>query len=155
MTDTSILYTIGYSKLSINTLFEIIETLNIKRLIDVRTTPYSRFRAQNFDRTNLKRALPNIYRHEPSLGGKTGQRGPKWNWGLSRIITRLNEYGNVAIMCLERDPNQCHRMWIANDLQRREDFKFKIVHLSPPQENTGRYYTASLNTHKIDDWFDL
>ena len=71
MEAASLIYTIGHSTRPLNEFIEILASLHIKKLIDVRTIPNSRFNPQ-FNKDHLSKILPQqniIYHHLPGLGG--------------------------------------------------------------------------------------
>lgn len=104
-----------------NWLLNIMANHNIQVLVDVRTTPYSRYSA-DFNRPNLKRVLGEMYVWKGyCLGGKSGVKQPEYNECL-RWLAEESKTKNVCIMCMESNPTKCHRdFWIARDLKRRFD----------------------------------
>jgi uncharacterized protein (DUF488 family) len=48
---------------------------------------------------------------------------------LDQVAERLPEQGAGALMCVERDPEACHRSLIADRLAARHDLS--LVHLRP------------------------
>jgi len=104
-------YSIGYSLTSISNFITALKERDVSVLVDVRTTPFSRNKP--FGKGLLKKALEYNkiqYIHEERLGGKLGQRSPEYQEGLANLIS-INSIkgGNIAFMCLERDPMKCHR----------------------------------------------
>jgi uncharacterized protein (DUF488 family) len=115
-------------------------------LLDVRELPRSRRRG--FSKTPLARALAAAgieYRHERALGVPRALRCElRVDGNLARYFGKFTKYfesenprldelarsleGCVALMCLERHPEECHRPIVAAALQRR--VKTELVHLS-------------------------
>ena len=131
------IYTIGHSNLSADAFCEALKVYQVKELVDVRSTPYSRFSPQ-FNRENLAFALKEIdisYRFAgESLGGRPTDptcyrnhhlplghanylelvdydevaKRPWFQAGLARLL-EVARWQTTAIMCSEEDPLQCHR----------------------------------------------
>jgi uncharacterized protein (DUF488 family) len=132
-----ILYTIGHSAHPISHLISLLEMHNIRLVVDVRSTPYSRFHPQ-YNRSRLAASLaerqigyewlgdqlggrpsdPECYppgrENKRSLGG---HRRPDFNlmmkkpWFVEGIehLLELTRDQTAAILCSEADPAQCHR----------------------------------------------
>ena len=138
-----IVYTVGHSNLSFEMFLEIINTINIKILIDVRSTPYSKY-VPHFNKESLKIKINNVgigYIHMGDrIGGKPKnheyyqngelnyiiyESSKKFNEGILNIL-KIVDQGTV-IMCSEENPYKCHRhLLIAQNLLKR---KFKVFHL--------------------------
>ena len=56
--------------------------------------------------------------------------------GFPELAALLERYGSVAIMCLERDPNECHRMDVAVEMARRLP-DLEVTHLGMPETLFG------------------
>lgn len=121
------IYTIGYQDKKLSQLIEILDAYDVDVLVDVRTTPYSKYR--DFNRPVLEEALLGRYRYEGDrLGGLTGKRTLFYDEGLEWIKKAHESGKKVCIMCMEADPKKCHRnFWIARDLEKR--FGLKVEHL--------------------------
>jgi len=121
-----IIYTIGHSNHSIDTFIALLKRYNITAVADVRSVPYSRFNSQ-FNRENLIRFLENIMIAYVFLGAELGGRPNNsqcykngqadyvcmakqinFKHGLNRIINGGKKY-NIALMCSEKEPLDCHR----------------------------------------------
>ena len=111
------IYSIGYQGSSITNFIQTLKDNEIEAVIDVRTIAWSRDRA--FKEKHLKFALNKAhigYIHEVNLGGKEGERPEGYDEALAGLIA-LTESQKVAFMCLEKDPEKCHRgKWITPDL---------------------------------------
>lgn len=111
------IYSIGYQGAGIANFIKTLKENEIEVLVDVRTIAWSRDRV--FKERNLKQALKNAsvqYYHEVRLGGKEGKRPAGYGLALD-WMTALSEKCRVAFMCLEKDPEKCHRgRWITPDL---------------------------------------
>jgi uncharacterized protein (DUF488 family) len=133
-----IVLTIGHSTRSIKEFIRLIKAHDVRRVIDVRTIPRSRFNPQ-FNRDKLSSALHSArihYRHMPGLGGLRHARPDSTNGGwrnasfrgyadymqttmfrrnLDRCID-LAKTERVVLMCAEAVPWRCHRSLIADAL---------------------------------------
>lgn len=56
---------------------------------------------------------------------------------LTPIIAELASYGTAALLCVERDPEACHRSLIAARLAERS--AATVVHLRPPGDEGGAH----------------
>ncbi len=120
------IFTIGHSNYKIDKFIELLEQYKITAIADVRSVPYSRYNPQ-YNRENIKRILNNYNIEYAFLGKELGARTDNLNCyinnkvvyellagtkefleGLERIKIGLNKY-NIALMCAEKDPINCHR----------------------------------------------
>ena len=118
---------IGHSIHPIEVFIGLLRRNDVEELVDVRSSPYSRFNPQ-FNRESLRRSLRVDGVDYHFLGNELGGR-PDGNEyydarghvlygrvaetdhfrsGLARLIERA-ERSRVAIMCSEEDPSGCHR----------------------------------------------
>lgn len=147
MEERSRIFTIGSSNRSVVEFIEMLRSNGVRRLIDVRSKTGSR--TLHFDERrfgNLSRILADAgIEYDSSLhlklgGQQNGQekmtlknfRAYTHTLGFAEaledliVIATLTE-GNSAIMCCERDPRQCHRKVIADELEQRHGWE--IIHL--------------------------
>jgi uncharacterized protein (DUF488 family) len=114
------IYTIGHSNHKTETFVEMLRQHAIELLIDVRSSPYSRYVPQA-NRETLARALRAAgIAYDwlgDRLGGKPGgivadydelRASPAFQQGIDRLIALAAERRTV-IMCAEGDHRQCHR----------------------------------------------
>jgi uncharacterized protein (DUF488 family) len=132
-------FSIGHSNRSLATFLALLRRHDIAALADVRSVPYSR-RHPHFNRESLGHALAAAgiaYSHWPELGGK---RAPSADAPLAAgsalfrgyaeyaatppfaaALARLDAAARVkrlAFMCAEAKPENCHRRFIADALER-------------------------------------
>jgi len=122
----ALLYTIGHSTHSTETLVELLTKHGITAIADVRSSPYSRFNPQ-FNRENLRVELKGSGIAYVFLGKELGARSEDpqcyiegkvqydrlartelFQEGLRRIARGVSKQ-KVALMCAEKDPLTCHR----------------------------------------------
>jgi uncharacterized protein (DUF488 family) len=126
----SSLYTVGHSNLDIETFLGLLKANGIQRLVDVRTSPNSRF-YPHFRRKALEEHLRDagieyVYAGE-ALGGRPRnpecydesgqldyQRVEQQDWyraGIDRLVAYSARSATV-MMCSEEDPDRCHRRFL-------------------------------------------
>ncbi|MBL7152832.1 MAG: DUF488 domain-containing protein [Phycisphaerae bacterium] len=120
------LYTIGHSNHKIDDFIHLLRLHEITCIMDVRSTPYSRYSPQ-FNHKPLALALRTAGIEYTYLGDRLGARPDNthcsganhvnfeylaqteaFKSGLARLIEVASEY-RVALMCAEKEPLQCHR----------------------------------------------
>jgi uncharacterized protein (DUF488 family) len=123
------IYTIGYASFSISEFIDTLRKYAITALADVRSAPYSRYK-QEFKKDNLNKVLAESNILYIFLGNQVGARvedpgcfvNGKLNYGLlkesdnfrtgiDRILNGMRDY-RIALMCAEKDPVNCHRMFL-------------------------------------------
>jgi uncharacterized protein (DUF488 family) len=150
--------TIGHSNRSIDDFLELLQEQDISLLIDVRRFPHSR-RYPHFDITALSESLRACgmgYEHWEVLGGRRpvleGSVNTGWRVAgfqgyadymgtppFQNAIERLQELGQgqqLALMCAEAVPWQCHRQLIADALLARGARVLDILGAGQVREHT-------------------
>ena len=130
------LLTIGYQGASLRAFIDCLRAAGVHTLVDVRHTPFSR--RPEFRQGALRRALGDAgiaYDHKKPLGNipeardaaAAGDRAtyrrlfqdhlgtPAARMALQDVL-RLAGDGPVCLMCLERLPEDCHRLMVADAL---------------------------------------
>jgi ParB/RepB/Spo0J family partition protein len=129
-------FTTHYSGKDLDTFIETLKANGVGTLIDVRDTPFSQFRPE-FNKENLSKSLAAkgiAYSHHPELGvpkeqreklAKTGNWSGFFEWYDKNVVPRIYDVidskskGLTAFMCVEKDPQKCHRHRIAIELEKR------------------------------------
>ncbi|MFN3480124.1 MAG: DUF488 family protein [Thermodesulfovibrionales bacterium] len=138
------LYTIGHSNMDIDNFVQLLVSANIEVLVDVRSSPYSKYASQ-FNKGQLIKVIKAngikyVYLGD-LLGGKPSDKScyinnePNYDLirkkefyqrGLDRLMNGIAQY-HVAILCSEEDPLKCHRRnLIAKDMHVRG---VKVLHI--------------------------
>ena len=144
-------YTIGYGSRSIEEFIEVLQHHNIAYLIDVRSTPYSRYKPE-FSKEAL---AADLERHQiryvfmgDTLGGHPNdedcydEKGQvdyekvkdteSYRSGIERIQTAFNQQQCVALMCSEGKPEQCHRSKLIG--ASLDDQDISLIHIDENSE---------------------
>jgi uncharacterized protein (DUF488 family) len=121
------LFTVGHSSLELDDFLRVLLNHEIKILCDVRSRPAS-FRFPQFNREPLEACLASAeikYEfHGEALGGRPSdprayhadgivnyeerRKAADFRAGIDRVL-ELSLASNIALMCAEEDPLQCHR----------------------------------------------
>lgn len=140
-------WTIGHGRHEIGRFIQLLDLHSIEVLVDVRTTPGSRW-APHFNSHSLQEYLKKCGKQYVMLGGELGGRPPELEYfdehghvlyrplsesvrfksGLHRLITGASEY-KVAIMCSESDHEKCHRNLLVGRALRIEGHR--VTHILP------------------------
>ncbi len=140
----NILYTIGHSNHTWEEFLGLLKLHGIACVVDVRSSPYSRYCPQ-FNQDSLAPALSRTDIDYVFLGDQLGARPTdaqcydenhvnfeylartqEFRLGLSRLIDAASEY-QVAIMCAEKEPLECHRCILI--CRHLKDHDFCIKHI--------------------------
>ena len=142
---TNPIHTVWHSNLSAESLVGMLKRRGITQVIDVRSTPYSRYVPQ-FNRNNIRVTLERNgtgYTHMgDALGGRPQDdrlydRDGRANYELMaqektfqdaiQQVEQMAEDSHIALMCTEADPLRCHRtLLVSQELASRGT---DIIHL--------------------------
>jgi uncharacterized protein (DUF488 family) len=123
----SSLFTVGHSSLELDGFLKLLVTHDVRILCDVRSRPGS-FRFPQFNREPLEACLasagigyeffgdtlggrpsdPAVYRADGIVNYDERRKAKDFRAGVERAL-QLNAASNIALMCAEEDPLQCHR----------------------------------------------
>lgn len=141
------IYTIGHSNLTIEAFIELLKKNNIQTLIDVRSSPYSKYVSQ-FNKEDLQRRVEDngieyIYLGN-LLGGKSNdmslynklnsvdydklEHSQKYIEGIGKL-EELAAQKIIAIMCSEGDYKECHRYKLITKTLEKSDID--VLHILP------------------------
>ncbi len=121
-----VILTVGHGNLALEVLIGNLRRAGVGRLVDVRSTPYSRWHPQ-FNRKSIEAASEAAgiaYEWEPALGGRPDDpalrtadgepdyrlmaQHPPFLEAVERLVAAA-EATPTAIMCSEGAPERCHR----------------------------------------------
>ncbi len=126
--DLAVCYTFGYSGRSPHQLAALAEEYTAI-VVDVRLKPLSR--QVGWSRSALTRRFPGRYVWVPALGNLNYKGGPirlqDVDVGLRQIVGMIEAGVTPILLCVESDPEQCHRSLVATLVSQRTDCE--IVHL--------------------------
>ena len=121
------IFTIGHSNLGLPDFLRILEQHGVRILCDVRSRPGS-YRHPQFNREALEECVraagvrydycgeilggrpedPRAYFQDGRVNYEQRRKGRDFQAEIERVL-RLGEAANIAVMCAEEDPLQCHR----------------------------------------------
>jgi uncharacterized protein (DUF488 family) len=122
------IYTIGYGNRNIDEFLELLDKYRIVYLVDIRTSPYSRFNP-DFNKHALKNVLPHhgikyvymgdslggipkdesVYSNDGKVDYEKLQKKDYFISGIARLEKAITQELSIAIMCSELKPENCHR----------------------------------------------
>lgn len=122
------LFTIGHTNHSQERFLELLQASEITYLLDVRSTPFSRF-VKQFNKDVLSEYLrkndvnyahmgkffgarladKSLYTEQGYLDFEKVRASQTFKRGMENVMLGLNKGYNVALMCTEKDPFDCHR----------------------------------------------
>jgi uncharacterized protein (DUF488 family) len=141
-----VIYTIGHSTHTIDYFLELLEKFSIQCLIDVRSVAASAYNPQ-FNKepfSNFLKAKGVLYSHfakefgarhkDPELLDEEGkvdfekvQRTEDFRNGVERLRQGKSKGYNIALMCSEAEPFDCHRFAMVSVALEREGFE--VLHI--------------------------
>ena len=136
------LFTIGYEQTPAKSVLDELEQAGVKLLVDVRAVASSR--RPGFSKSQLAAGLDErgiAYVHLRGLGtpkeGRLAARSGRYDTlqkiyakhlktaqakeELDELSALVTKSGPVCILCYERDHSHCHRRWIAEIIEERDD----------------------------------
>jgi uncharacterized protein (DUF488 family) len=138
------LFTIGYEQTPAKSVLDELEQAGVKLLVDVRAVASSR--RPGFSKSQLAAGLDErgiSYLHlrglgtpkEGRLAARAGQydtlekiytkhlKTPQAKEELEELSALVKKSGPVCILCYERDHRHCHRRWIAEIIEQRDEVR--------------------------------
>ncbi len=167
------LYTVGHSNRSIQDLLALLGSAGIQTLVDVRRVPRSG-RHPQFNEPQLRVVMSSagIVYHWAGrqLGGRRDDRPDSPHTALQGAFRGYADYmetedfekaaaqlislasqGRTAVMCAERDPDQCHRSLIADYLTLQG---LSVLHLVAPGEIREHRLNSALRMESVRPVYD-
>ncbi len=133
------IYTIGHSNHLSNFFLSLLRKHEITCVVDVRSVPFSKYTPQ-YNKDDLKRFLHENKVYYIFMGEELGARRSDkllyssdgnldfdkvsktrlFQSGIDRIKSGIEKGYNIAVMCTEKDPIECHRnILVARELYRQ------------------------------------
>ncbi|MXX12248.1 MAG: DNA helicase RecQ [Gemmatimonadetes bacterium] len=145
------IYTIGYGSRSIEQFIEVLQQHEIAYLIDVRSTPYSRYKPE-FSKEALEEKLQQYRIRYVFMGDTLGghpddetcydEKGQVdyekvkdtevYQRGLERLQTAFAQQQCIALMCSEGKPEHCHRSKLIGASLTAQDLP--VIHIDENDE---------------------
>lgn len=142
------IFTIGHSISSPENFHTYLSKNKIDVIVDVRSIPYSRF-ADWFNKERLKEFLKSKSIYYIFMGDMLGARWEdesvlfedgkvdfekvketkKFQEGIDRIISGIEKGYNIALMCSEKEPFDCHRFVLISCFLKENFEDFDILHI--------------------------
>lgn len=162
------IYTIGHSKHSIKEFISLLKKYNINCIVDVRSTPYSKYSPQ-FNKETFAKTLKNnkityihmgeefgarrsdksLYFEDGILDFEKTKRDITFKRGVKRIKTGLEKGYKIAFMCTEQDPIECHRcILVGKGIQ--DILKINIKNILP---DGGFYSQREIDKRLLDKYY--
>lgn len=146
----TILFTIGYEGISLETYLNRLIKNDVKLLVDVRSNPLSM--KYGFSKNTLNKYCQSIgieYEHIPEVGIQSQERKnlstqkdydilfenykkntlPYTISQQNHILNLLEKYKRIALTCFEANICQCHRKHLADAIQKLPEFKYEVKHI--------------------------
>lgn len=150
MSESSLLWTIGFTQKSAETFFSLLRLSGTKRLIDVRLNNDSQLSgfAKRADLPYFLNELCQIdYLHVPEFAPTKGlldrYRKYKGDWQAyadgylellelrcAESVLKRSELNGSCLLCSEHLPHHCHRRLLAQYLNEKLDHTFRVQHLA-------------------------
>lgn len=159
------IFTIGYEGASIEDFVATLQAAGVDSVLDVRELPVSR--RKGFSKSSLAAHLAGAgigYRHERRLGSPTAVRNNlKSSGDYKKFFSEFDRYlktqeewvgqlvaelrGSVALVCYERNPDECHRRSVAEMMSSYTKLKPKHIGVPLGGTNAARQ-KASIHSRK-------
>ncbi|MGN1350189.1 MAG: DUF488 family protein [Anaerovoracaceae bacterium] len=122
------LFTIGHSQHEIDYFMKLLKKYHIDSVCDVRSIPYSKYAGQ-YNRENIEKTIARsgmqyafmgasfgarpaekaLYCEEGCLDFERVRKSEGFLRGFHHVMQGLQQGRNIALMCTEKDPFDCHR----------------------------------------------
>ncbi len=124
---THTIYTIGHSNQDVESFIELLKRNSIEVVVDVRSSPYSKYASQ-FNKSEIQKVIQSNWIKYLFMGQEIGGKpadtqfydsegyvlyshiaeSPEFIEGVQRLLKGIKQY-RVALMCSEENPETCHR----------------------------------------------
>jgi uncharacterized protein (DUF488 family) len=141
-------FTIGYGNSPIDRFITLLDTVDISLIIDVRSSPYSRFNP-HFNRENLEKSLiknnvdyrfmgdkiggrysnPSLLFPDDTVNYRKVQETEKFQDGINEVVSIISSGKKIALMCAEKEPERCHRFALISPVLQAKGIS--VIHIRP------------------------
>ena len=141
-------FTIGHGNYPTDLFIDAVRSAGIDTIIDVRSTPYSRFNP-HFNRENLEKFLKESAINYRFMGDRLGgrytdpsvlfpdgtvdyrkvQETKLFKEGIGRLLAIISGGRKIALMCAEKEPERCHRFVLISPVLQSKGIS--VVHIRP------------------------
>jgi len=142
------IYTIGHSIYEIQNFIKLLQKNNINTIVDVRSTPYSKFASQ-YNKDSIKQYLKenkicyifmgdllgaryedkNLLFNNGKVNFKKVQKIKSFQDGITRLEKGITKGYNISLMCSEKEAFDCHRFGLISEFLSKKDVS--IQHIYP------------------------
>lgn len=141
----SSLFSIGHGNKSIEELIDELKSFNIAYLVDVRSSPFSKWNPQ-FNQSVIENSVMNVGIRYVYMGDVLGglptdsscytngridyakmAHKNTFIMGLQRLIAANSKGIRLAVMCSESEPDMCHRSKLIGQELRKQDIVIKHI----------------------------
>lgn len=161
------IYTIGHSTHPTERFLQLLLKHNINCIVDVRSTPYSKYASQ-YNRDQIKQFLRRKNIRYIFLGEELGARRKNANLynkgyldfegvissdqlfksGIDRLKVGITSGFKIALMCTEKDPIDCHRSILISKALEEQG-----LHVEHIKESGTTETQRQLETRLVDNYF--
>jgi len=161
-------FTIGYGDYTIDLFIDNVRSAGIDTIIDVRSSPYSRFNP-HFNRENLEKSLKESAIQYQFMGDRLGgrytdsgllfpngtvdyrkvQETERFREGISRLLSIIATGKTIAMMCVEKEPERCHRFALISPVLQSNGIS--VIHVRPEGK---LQMNEDLERELVDSFFD-
>ena len=161
-------FTIGYGDYTIDLFIDNVRSAGIDTIIDVRSSPYSRFNP-HFNRENLEKSLrkrdidyrfmgdrlggrytdPSMLFPDGTVNYRKVQETELFKKGIGRLLAIISSGKTIALMCAEKEPERCHRFALISPVLQSKGIS--VVHIRPEGKLQAN---EDLERELVDSFFD-
>lgn len=162
-----LVYTIGHSNHPLEVFLGLLAMHSITAVVDVRTSPYSRFCpwfSQDFLKPELEKAGIRYLFFGPEFGARRSEqdcyvdgrvdfdlvrRATLFQQGIHRLYEGAQEF-KIAMMCAEKDPIDCHRTILVARALSGEGFEVQHILADGSLESMESVTSRVMKAAKIE-----
>lgn len=161
-------FTIGYGDYPIDRFITFLQNISIDLIIDVRSSPYSRFNP-HFNRENLDKSLKERDIQYQFMGDRLGGRytdpgllfpdgtvdyrkvrdTQRFREGISQLLSIIASGKTISLMCAEKEPERCHRFALISPVLQSKGIS--VIHIRPEMM---LQVNEDLEREQVNSFFD-